>query len=108
MVITQDCVFLKDAAQAQTGETMALAAEGSLVLEVSGSAAAKELTVQGRVAQDGAWSGLAAINAEDFSVSSTITENGIYTVNIAGCGAVRIVLGSVSGGAVTVYGKAGV
>ena len=80
-----------------------------MTVEVTGDATAFELICEGYMGADeeGAPTALGVINAADFSVGTSVTANGIYTINIFGCDGVRFRLASVSGGSVSVYGKAG-
>ena len=83
-----------------------------LTLEVSG-AESVSLRVQGCVNiedsrrvplddEDLTWFDLATINAGDFSVTSIITANGIYSIGISGTTKIRVVVDSVSGSATVV------
>ena len=85
---------------------------GILTLEVSG-ATAISLKVQGCInVEDGdkkpipeedlEWTDMALINAGDFSVSSSASANGVYSVGISGLTKIRVVIDSVSGAATVI------
>ena len=80
----------------------------SLSLEVS-NATAISLKVQGCINVEGiedanlSWTDLAVINNGDYSVSSNIAANGIYSVGISGLTKIRVVITSITGD-VTVIG----
>lgn len=114
MQITQEKLFFDKATAGGESAVVSLQTEGSMTMEISGDATAVSAIVMGQVYQpedggDGGWHGIAAVNQKDFSISSaTIGAAGIYTVSVSGLKRLKVVLNSVTGGSVTVYGRLGV
>lgn len=111
MNVMQDKVLLSEAAAAVESQPMTLLQESSLVLQVSGGATALSLKALG-TANDPAdkqavWVELGILNMSDFTVLQAVEKAGVYTVAVDGMRGFKVNLGSVSGGTVTVYGRAG-
>ena len=78
-----------------------------LVLQVSGDANSFSFSIYGKVnAEADEYVRLQAINIEDFSLTNSISTNGIYNVSIDGISSLYIELESVDD-EITVYGKVG-
>ena len=61
--------------------------------------------VEGRSDINADWSELAVINLKDFSVNNNISTTDVYQSSLTGITQIRINLISVSGGAVTIFGR---
>lgn len=110
MNVTQDELFLNTTAAAES-DTVFLQTEDSLTLNVQGDAASFSARVLGMNRVQGVenpvWQPLAAIHMADFTVVQSITKPGIYAVALSGLQGVKVVLDTVSGGKVTVFGRMG-
>lgn len=79
-----------------------------LVLQVEGDATSFSLEVQGIVDDSTkVYRPLAIISNTDFAVSNVISKKGIYTIGVDGINEIKLNLSSISGGALTVFGKLG-
>lgn len=111
MNVTQDKVLLDRVSVAGESSVMQMLQESEVVLSVEGSAAAISLRAYGTTddPQDekAAWAELAILNMNDFSVSQTAEKAGIFAVPVDGVRGFKVNLESVSGGTVTVRGRAG-
>lgn len=102
--------FYKNATAASTEDNMTpfINMTGDVMsVEVRG-AATFTLKLQGRtdLLNGGVWEDLAAIKLSDFSVSTEIKQTGIYEIGIEGLQEIRANITSISGGDLTVLGRA--
>lgn len=110
MNVTYDKVFLNADAAAKS-EAVSLVNESELLLNVQGTATAFSIQVMGaNIAPevvDASGTALAVINMTDFSVTDTITKQGLYAIALDGVQRVWLSLDGVSGGNVIAYGRMG-
>lgn len=113
MNVLQDHVFFREMSAAGEGTPMTgMSHESQIVLRVDGSATEFSVQVLGAFSMADAenadgWAELAVIDLSDFSVAQSIQKAGMYAVAADGMWAVKAVAASVSGGTLTVRGKAG-
>lgn len=110
MNVTQDILFLSTGA-AQESSVVSLQTEDSLTLNVSGDGVSFAARVLGmnRIPgeEETVWQPLAAIHMQDLTAGESITKTGVYAVALTGLQGVKVVLDSVSGGDVTIFGRMG-
>lgn len=100
-----DFTFFSEATSGGTSATVWNFGSDSLTVQVSGTATAMSLTIEGKTDMKADFVPLACIDLTNASVASTITANGLYAVMGAdGCKQFRAVLSSVTGGSVSVFG----
>lgn len=105
----KDFLFFKEKTTTGTSSTMVVANRGeTLTIEVYGTATAFSLKVQGIVDAENAnsWTDLGWYNTV-FAKGTNITTKGIYTIPIYSIFKTQIVIESISGGNLTVFGKVG-
>lgn len=79
-----------------------------LTLQITGTHGGATILVEGQVSPDSTltnWIALSAINLNDFSVTSSITTNGIYQIGVAGISQIRVRVSAISSGNVTAFGN---
>lgn len=102
----QNFVFFKEATQAGTSNTLGNTNGDSLSLQVGGTFSSATLVVQGRADFEGSFFTMSVLNVGTVGVSASITAPGIYSViGIEGVQQIRVVIQSVSGGNVSVFGR---
>lgn len=109
MNVLQNFKFLDNATTTATSNVLYNANKGGLmVLQVDGDATTFSLSVKGLVNnEENNWYDLAIIKTSDFTITNSITTNGIYNVVIEGVSEIKVVVNSVSGGGINAFGKVG-
>lgn len=97
--------FITAADAAKTSSTLVNQNCDVLSLQVSGTATACTIKVQGKAdAINGEWVTLTVIDLAALAPVNVIEANGIYEAGVEGLTQVRVVVESVSGGVVNVFG----
>lgn len=105
----KDFSFFKGVTTTGTSNVLVTANRGeTLTIEVYGTATSFSLKVQGIVDADNAnsWTDIGWYNTV-FEKGTNITIKGIYTIPVYSIFKTRIVIESISGGNLTVFGKVG-
>ena len=106
MTVSNNFVFLTEASSAQSSNEFAEFSADQLLLEVSGTATSFSLRVCMYLDnRSGEYTDVAVINMTDLSVGESITKKGVYACSIAGSTRIKIILDSVSGGYINVFGR---
>lgn len=103
-------IFYKNASAASTAADMKPfinITSDVMAVEIRGDASFT-VKMQGRtdIQNGGEWEDLAAIKLSDFSAGAALTQPGIYEIGIEGLQEVRANITSISGGTVSVVGRA--
>ena len=108
MNILNNFYFFNTITTSGTSETLSNIRGDSLILESYGTATAFSFKVQGIVDSNNtsSWTDLGFYTSTG-TTGINITTSGIYNIPINGIGKIRIVLASISGGNLTVFGKVG-
>lgn len=106
-----DFVFYRDRSSASTSADMKTyfnTQADMMSVEVSGTATSYTINIQGRTNSENSneWFDLTAMNMSTLDIGTDIKANGIYEVAIEGTREIRANIISVSGGSVTVFGRA--
>lgn len=111
MNVTQDKVLLDSVSAAGESGVMSMLQESEVVLSIEGSATEISLRAYGTTGdpqdEKAAWVELAILNMNDYSVSQAAGKAGIFAVPVDGVRGFKVKLEKVSGGTVTVRGRAG-
>ena len=106
-----DFVFYRDQSSASTSADMKTyfnTQADMMSVEVSGTATSCKINIQGRTNSENnnEWFDLTVMNMTNLDIGTDIEGNGIYEVAIEGMREIRANIVSVSGGSVTVFGRA--
>ena len=99
--------FLDGVTAPTTSNALSIGRASQLVLQVSGTATSFSITVEGKVDANATRDTIGVIKNSDFTTPSAITTKGVYTMSVDGYYDVVVKLTAVSGGNITVFGKAG-
>ena len=106
MTVSNNFVFLTEASTAQSSKEFNEYSGSLLQLEVGGTATSFQLKVQVYFDLNSKnYTDLALVNLSRLEVVEKVTKKGIYSCSIAGAQKVKVVLESVSGGYVNVFGR---
>lgn len=111
MNVMQDKVLLNGAASPEESQIMFLLQESQITLQVTGDATAFSAKVLGTADdpkdEKAVWAEMAILNMSDFTVLQAADKAGVYIAVLDGVRGCKVKLESVSGGSVTVRGRAG-
>lgn len=105
MVTQENFKFIQEATGAKISESWTNNHCDTLELQVSGTFTDLSATVEGKVDINAEWTQVGTVNLTKFAKALTLTEKGIYAVDIGGLFGVRVNVTSVSGGNVTIFGR---
>lgn len=101
-----DFVFARDASQPYTSETIQNSKYDTLTIQVSGDFTSAKIALQGKTDNSASFSTISVVNLETCIPTSRINTKGLYQAfGIEGVSEIRMIVQSVEGGSVTVYGR---
>ena len=107
MNILNSKLFFNQAITTGTSEVLGNVRGDLLVIEVYGTATTIDLNVQGVVDANNTTFSDISWKKSDGTIGTDVVAKGVYIINVSGLSKIKVVVNTVTGGNVTVFGKLG-
>ena len=97
--------FIENASASATSEVFDNYKGDSITLQARGTASSFSAKLQGKSDINADWADIALINLKDLSLASALTSKDIYQSGLIGVTKIRILLDSVAGGEINIFGR---